>query len=109
MSITNVSDTMTLTNSTTYYKNYRVDISLLTIFYIYICGIIMMGIVIYYQCVSRYITQLCCWCRQGYPSRHEGLIIAPTPTTKTHTVSSYRDRKPPNLTVDTDLPTELDL
>ena len=107
MSITNVSDKMTLTNSTTYYKKYRVDISLLTIFYIYICGIIMMGLVIYYQCFSRYIIQLCCGCRQGYPSRQDALIIAPT--TKKHPVSSYRDRKPPNLTVDTDLPTELDL
>lgn len=65
----------------------------------------MMGIVIYYQYVCRYITYLCCWCRQGYPSRHDGLITAPT--AKTHPVSSYRDRKPPNLTVDTDLPSEL--
>ena len=66
-----------------------------------------MGIVIYYQYICRYITHICCWCCHRYPSTRDDLITAPKPKPKP--VSSYRDRKHPNLTVDTNIPSELDL
>ena len=86
--------------------SYNDDIFVL-VFSIYLLYIIMVGVLIYYNYLYECLSRLCRRDRRTDIAPEH--INTPNPSPKPKPVSSYKDRKPANLTIETDIEIETEL